>query len=74
MPMRNVYFKNTSAAPDYDALKSQLSSLHGVTEMDIDSATADVCVSFDDSYTSDAEIEQCISAIGYKRSHQPRHL
>lgn len=73
MPIKNAYFQNTSSAPDYEALKAQLSSLYGVTEMNIDSVTKGVLVSFDDSFTSDKQIEQRISDIGYKLSTDTRH-
>lgn len=66
MSIQNVCFQSTSSTPDYEALKSQLSSLYGVTSMEINSKKQNVSVDFDDTYTSVDQIQECLDAIGYQ--------
>mgnify|MGYP001254964615 FL=1 len=65
MSLKNVHFQCVGT-PDDPALKTQLSSIPGVVEMDIDARSHAVDVLYDDTRVSNIRIEACLNNENYR--------
>lgn len=68
MSMQTLRFQ-CCGTPDDTALKAQLSSIPGVTEMNIDSKSHAVDVYYDAHRASKNQIEACLADLDYQVQH-----
>lgn len=68
MSMQALKFR-CCGTPDDTAVKAQLSSIQGVTEMNIDSKSHAVDVYYDAHRASQHQIETCLAALDYQVQH-----
>lgn len=67
MSCKNIYF-DSAESPDFEILKLKLGSMRGIIEMNIDSKTNSVLVSYDDCFVNEEQISRLLNEIGFKKS------
>ena len=65
MSLKNVKFECVGKADD-EAMKTQLSSIPGIVEMNIDSKSHNVDVRYEDTRISAIRIEGCLNNSNYE--------